>query len=138
MPRKVKACTSDTKWTTNKEIEFIFAMGNLKPVGINKHLYMDVITKRLSKALSKNVSSENNWSYLRTLYNLEELEKEEKLPFSNEQMEFKLDDDEYKYYKILSLKKVSLKKPSSAELSSDNNISLDGGLTEIVDSMGKL
>ena len=97
MAVKEKSETDDMEltWNTEEEVQLLYALDGLKPVGINKHFYMARICERLSKALKREVASESVWAHLRTLYNLDVLDQMERLPFTEEQVEFSLPESEY-------------------------------------------
>lgn len=40
--------SADHEWTAEEEIQLFYAMGGLKPVGVNKHFYIACITDRSS------------------------------------------------------------------------------------------
>lgn len=95
MAVKEKSESEDMEWSTEEEVQLLYALDGLKPVGINKHLYMARICERLSKALKREVAPDTVWAHLRTLYNLDVLDQMERLPFAEEQVEFSLPDSEF-------------------------------------------
>lgn len=95
MAVKEKSETEDMEWSTEEEVQLLYALDGLKPVGINKHLYMAQICERLSKALKREVASDTVWAHLRTLYNLDVLDQMERLPFIEEEVEFSLPESEF-------------------------------------------
>ncbi|XP_037813984.1 MRG/MORF4L-binding protein isoform X2 [Lucilia sericata] len=86
---------ADHEWTAEEEIQLFYAMGGLKPVGVNRHFYIACITDRLSRSLNRDYTTESIWVHLRTMYNLEALEDLEPLPFPNEEREFSLPEAEF-------------------------------------------
>lgn len=95
MAVKEKSESEDMEWSTEEEVQLLYALDGLKPVGINKHLYMAQICERLSKALKRDVASDTVWAHLRTLYNLDVLDQMERLPFIEEEVEFALPESEF-------------------------------------------
>lgn len=95
MAVKEKSETDDMEWSTEEEVQLLYALDGLKPVGINKHFYMARICERLSKALKRDIAPETVWAHLRTLYNLDVLDQMERLPFAEEQVEFSLPESEF-------------------------------------------
>lgn len=85
----------DFEWNTEEEVQLLYALDGLRPVGINKHFYMARICERMSTALKRDIAPEVIWAQLRTWYNLEALDQMERLPFAEEQVEFSLPDSEY-------------------------------------------
>ncbi|XP_075167577.1 MRG/MORF4L binding protein [Haematobia irritans] len=94
MTSRERSTTMD-QWTPEEEICLFFAMGCLKPVGVNKHFYMATIVERLSNSLNRDFTSENIWGHLRTLYNFKALDEMEPLPFPNDEKEFSLPEAEF-------------------------------------------
>lgn len=95
MAVKEKSESEDMEWSTEEEVQLLYALDGLKPVGINKHFYMACICERLSKALKREISPDTVWAHLRTLYNLDVLDQMERLPFVEEQVEFSLPESEF-------------------------------------------
>lgn len=85
----------DFEWNTEEEVQLLYALDGLRPVGINKHVYMARICERMSAALKRDIAPEVIWAQLRTWYNLEALDQMERLPFAEEQVEFSLPDSEF-------------------------------------------
>lgn len=95
----------DHEWTAEEEIQLFYAMGGLKPVGVNRHFYIACITDRLSRSLNRDYTTESIWVHLRTMYNLDALEDLEPLPFPNEEKEFSLPEAEFSL--LLSKKRAA-------------------------------
>lgn len=93
------------EWTPEEEIQLFYAMGQLKPVGVNRHFYIACIAERLSSSLNRDYSTESVWIHLRSLYNLDALEDLEPLPFPNEEKEFSLPEAEFS--SLLSKKRAT-------------------------------
>ena len=87
--------SADHEWTAEEEIQLFYAMGGLKPVGVNRHFYIACITDRLSRSLNRDYTTESIWVHLRSMFNLEALEELEPLPFPNEEKEFSLPEAEF-------------------------------------------
>lgn len=83
------------EWNTEEEVQLLYALDGLRPVGINKHVYMARICERMSTALKREILPEMIWTHLRTWYNLEALDQMERLPFTDEQVDFQLPDSEF-------------------------------------------
>lgn len=83
------------EWNTEEEVQLLYALDGLRPVGINKHVYMARICERMSTALKREILPEMIWTHLRTWYNLEALDQMERLPFADEQVDFTLPDSEF-------------------------------------------
>lgn len=85
----------DLEWSTEEEVQLLYALDGLRPVGINKHFYMARICERMSNALKRDISPDTIWTHLKTWYNLDALDQMERLPFAEEQVEFALPESEY-------------------------------------------
>lgn len=92
---------SDTKpgdtvfWDVDMEIQLFYAMANHKPVGINKHFHMACIWDKLSNSITKEISTQDIWTKLNTLYDLAMLEDTEPIPFPNHQVPYSLPDSDF-------------------------------------------
>lgn len=95
MAVKEKSESEDMEWSTEEEVQLLYALDGLKPVGINKHLYMARICERMSTALKREIAPDAVWAHLRTLYNLDVLDQMERLPFVEEETEFSLPESEF-------------------------------------------
>lgn len=80
------------EWSSEEEIQLFKALNGLKPVGINKHIFMAHICNRLSASLKRDINPDVVWAHLHTLYNLERLESLEHLRL--EQRDFVLPTDD--------------------------------------------
>lgn len=85
----------DLEWSTEEEVQLLYALDGLRPVGINKHFYMARICERMSNALKRDIAPETIWAHLRTWYNLDALDQMERVPFAEEEVEFFLPDSEF-------------------------------------------
>ena len=85
----------DLEWSTEEEVQLLYALDGLRPVGINKHFYMARICERMSTALKRDIAPETIWAHLRTWYNLDALDQMERVPFAEEEVEFELPDSEF-------------------------------------------
>ncbi|XP_013117779.1 MRG/MORF4L-binding protein [Stomoxys calcitrans] len=132
--RERNSTSSSDQWTPEEEIHLFFAMGCLKPVGVNKHFYMACIAERLSSSLNRDFTTESIWGHLRTLYNLEALDDLEPLPFPNEEKEFSLPEAEFssllKKIKEPEEIKPNNEQPSIIAIATDN-INKDKSLNQI-------
>lgn len=85
----------DMEWSAEEEIQLFLALGGLRPIGINKHINMACVCKRLSNALKRDIQPDTVWAHLNTMYNLEALNLMEPLPLPQELSEFSMPDSEY-------------------------------------------
>lgn len=92
---KEKSESEDMEWSTEEEVQLLYALDGLKPVGINKHFYMAQICERMTKALKRDIAPDTVWAHLRTWYNLDVLDQMERLPILDEQVEFSLPESEF-------------------------------------------
>lgn len=83
------------QWDVNMEIQLFYAMANHKPVGINKHFQMACIQEKLSNSIAKEVSTQDIWKHLETLYDLSMLVDTEPIPFPNHETPFSLPESEF-------------------------------------------
>lgn len=111
MAVKDKSEPEDLEWSTEEEVQLLYALDGLKPVGINKHFYMARICERMSNALKRDIAPETVWAHLRTWYNLDMLDQMEHLPFTDEQVEFSLPDSEFSALITKKLAETEEKKP---------------------------
>lgn len=111
MAVKDKSEPEDLEWSTEEEVQLLYALDGLKPVGINKHFYMARICERMSAALKRDIAPETVWAHLRTWYNLDYLDKMEHLPFTEEQVEFSLPESEFSALISKKLAETEEKKP---------------------------
>lgn len=95
MAVKEKSESEDMEWSTEEEVQLLYALDGLKPVGINKHFYMARICERMTKALKRDIAPDTVWAHLRTWYNLDVLDQMERIPFAEEQIEFSLPEPEF-------------------------------------------
>lgn len=88
--------TGDTfQWDVNTDNQLFYAMANLKPVGINRHFHMVSIWEKLSNSITKEITVQDIWKHLETLYDMQMLEDTEPIPFPNDEVAFSLPDDEF-------------------------------------------
>ncbi|XP_028166153.1 MRG/MORF4L-binding protein isoform X2 [Ostrinia nubilalis] len=83
------------EWDVDMEIQLFYAMANHKPVGINKHFHMACIWEKLSNSITKEISTQDIWKHLESLYDLSMLDDTERIPFPNHEMNFSLPDSEF-------------------------------------------
>lgn len=101
----------DLEWSTEEEVQLLYALDGLRPVGINKHFYMARICERMSTALKRDIAPETIWAHLRTWYNLDALDQMERVPFAEEEVEFALPDSEFSVLMNKKLAEAEEKKP---------------------------
>lgn len=109
MSTKDKSDSEDMEkffWGAEEEIQLFSALKKLKPVGINKYFFMACISDRLSSALNRDISSDQIWTHLKSLYNLTALDALEPLPFPNDECEFSLPETEFSAF--ISKKKIEI------------------------------
>ncbi|KAF9797732.1 hypothetical protein SFRURICE_017927 [Spodoptera frugiperda] len=82
-------------WDVDMEIQLFYAMANHKPVGINKHFHMACIWEKLSNSITKEISTQDIWKHLESLYDLNLLEDTEPIPFPNHEIPFSLPETEF-------------------------------------------
>ncbi|XP_065891125.1 MRG/MORF4L-binding protein-like [Dysidea avara] len=80
-------------WTPELEVALFHSMHGHKPVGLNKHFNMICIQFRLSRATGRQITTQQIWDHLKTMYDIETLDENECLPFPNDEKEFTLPDD---------------------------------------------
>lgn len=71
---------------------------------------MAFICDKLSDNLQRDIPSNNVWTHLETMYNLEALDEGESLPFPNDEKDFALPDAEYNILKLKKDEKTEEKK----------------------------
>lgn len=108
---KEKSESEDMEWSTEEEVQLLYALDGLKPVGINKHFYMARICERMTKALKRDIAPDTVWAHLRTWYNLDVLDQMERIPFADEQVEFSLPESEFSALINKKLAETEEKKP---------------------------
>ncbi|VVC86437.1 unnamed protein product [Leptidea sinapis] len=84
-------------WDVDMEIQLFYAMADHKPVGIDKHFHMACIWEKLSNSITKEITTEDIWKHLSTLYDTALLDETEPIPFPNHEVDFSLPEDEYGY-----------------------------------------
>lgn len=90
------AKTGDTvQWDVDMEVQLFYTMANHKPVGINKHFQMACIWEKLSNSITTEVSTNDIWKHLDTLYDLSMLDDTEPIPFPNHEVPFGLPENEF-------------------------------------------
>ncbi|CAH2211049.1 jg27769, partial [Pararge aegeria aegeria] len=88
--------TGDTvEWDVDMEIQLFYAMANHKPVGINKHFQMACIWEKLSNSITKEISTNDIWRHLETLYDMTMLDDTEPIPFPNHENAFSLPESDF-------------------------------------------
>ncbi|XP_060807185.1 MRG/MORF4L-binding protein isoform X2 [Amyelois transitella] len=83
------------EWDVDMEIQLFYAMANHKPVGINKHFQMACIWEKLSNSITKEISTQDIWKHLESLYDLSMLDDTERIPFPNQEVPFSLPESEF-------------------------------------------
>ncbi|XP_014371591.1 MRG/MORF4L-binding protein isoform X3 [Papilio machaon] len=85
----------DLEWDVDMEIQLFYAMANHKPVGIKKHFNMVGIWEKLTNSITKEISTQDIWKHLDTLYDMAMLEDTEPIPFPNNEVVFNLPEQEF-------------------------------------------
>lgn len=111
MAVKEKSESEDMEWSTEEEVQLLYALDGLKPVGINKHFHMAQICERMTKALKRDIAPDTVWAHLRTWYNLDVLDQMERIPILDEQVEFSLPESEFSALINKKLAETEEKKP---------------------------
>lgn len=63
------------EWTPEMETNLFYSMIDFKPVGENKHFNMIFIYQKFNSLNDRKLTSEQLWSHLNTLYDLQALVK---------------------------------------------------------------
>ncbi|KAG7300974.1 hypothetical protein JYU34_015334 [Plutella xylostella] len=93
---EVEAKAGDTlEWDVDMEIQLFYAMVNHKPVGINRHFQMACIWEKLSNSINKEISTQDIWKHLESMYDLQMLYDTEPIPFPNDEVAFSLPEGEF-------------------------------------------
>ncbi|XP_061723823.1 MRG/MORF4L-binding protein isoform X1 [Cydia pomonella] len=93
---EVEAKPADTvEWDVDMENQLFYAMANHKPVGINKHFQMACIWEKLSNSITKEISTQDIWKHLESLYDISMLDDTEPIPFPNHEVPFCLPESEF-------------------------------------------
>lgn len=111
----------DLEWSTEEEVQLLYALDGLRPVGINKHFYMARICERMSAALKRDIAPESIWAHLRTWYNLDALDQMERVPFAEEEVDFFLPDSEFSALKIKKMAEVEENSKKPIEIKTEPN-----------------
>lgn len=82
-------------WDVDMEIQLFYAMANYKPVGVNKYFHMACIWEKLTNSLNKDITTEDIWKHLESLYDIPLLDYTEPIPFPNQEVHFSLPDNEF-------------------------------------------
>ena len=64
---------SPVQWTPEMEVNLLYSMIDHKPVGVNKHFHMIFIYEKFNNLCDKNLTVDQIWQRLGTLYDLKEL-----------------------------------------------------------------
>ncbi|XP_013174218.1 PREDICTED: MRG/MORF4L-binding protein isoform X3 [Papilio xuthus] len=83
------------EWDVDMEIQLFYAMANHKPVGIKKHFHMVGIWEKLTNSITKEISTQDIWKHLDTLYDMAMLEDTEPIPFPNNEVVFNLPEQDF-------------------------------------------
>lgn len=90
---------SSFPWSTSSELALFQILAKHKPAGMNKHFSMAVAVEALANTLDaeeKQVTGEDIWAKLRTMYDLAAVDdREEVIPFPLEEREFSLPRREF-------------------------------------------
>lgn len=132
MAVKEKSESEDMEWSIEEEVQLMYALDGLKPVGINKHFYMARICERMSKALKREIAPDTVWAHLRTLYNLDVLDQMERLPFVEEEVEFSLPESEFSA--LINKKLAETEEKKIVEVKTDVSIKSELGFNLVFTS----
>ncbi|VDD81549.1 unnamed protein product [Mesocestoides corti] len=80
-------------WSVDDEIKLFHALMYFKPVGLDRNFQMICLAYRLNFTEKLGYSVSDIWQHLSKLYNLEELNESEVIPFPNKSSEFSLPDE---------------------------------------------
>lgn len=119
MAVKENSEAEDLEWSTEEEVQLLYALDGLRPVGINKHIYMARICERMSTALKRDIAPESIWAHLRTWYNLDALDQMERVPFAEKEEEFALPDSEFSA--LMSKKLAEVEEKKQIEIKTEPN-----------------
>ncbi|XP_049880196.1 MRG/MORF4L-binding protein isoform X2 [Pectinophora gossypiella] len=92
---EVKPADEAVEWDVDMDIQLFYAMANHKPVGINKHFHMACIWEKLSNSITKEISTQDIWKHLESLYDMSMLDDTEPIPFPNHEQPFSLPESEF-------------------------------------------
>ncbi|XP_071500283.1 MRG/MORF4L-binding protein-like [Diadema antillarum] len=90
-----KAAGDELVWNTELEVSLFYAMRGHKPVGVNKNFQMMCIHEKFNQATGRQVTSQQIWDHLGTMYDMQALHESEILPFPNKEVEFTLPPSEF-------------------------------------------
>ncbi|KAF8770947.1 uncharacterized protein LOC129989382 [Argiope bruennichi] len=89
-----KSLTGDEiEWNSRVETLLLYALFNLKPVGVNRYFAMLGIHHKFSNFLDREISSKVIWDHLDSMYDMPALHESEIIPFPNEEVDFELSED---------------------------------------------
>ncbi|CAL1298364.1 unnamed protein product [Larinioides sclopetarius] len=89
-----KSLTGDEiEWTSRVETLLLYALFNLKPVGVNRYFTMVGIHLKFSNYLNREITSKVIWDHLDSMYDMPALHESEIIPFPNEEVDFELPED---------------------------------------------
>lgn len=81
------------QWSPEKEVQLFYALKGRRPVGINRFFQMMFIQEEFSNLTGQDVSSEEIWKYLETLYDLDALNENEEESIVGEEKDFILPEE---------------------------------------------
>ncbi|CDI97287.1 MRG binding protein [Echinococcus multilocularis] len=93
-------------WSLEDEIKLFHGLMFFKPVGLDRNFQMICLAYRLQVKENLPCSIKSIWEHLSKLYNLEELNESEAIPYPHRPAEFSL-PDEFKEIKSLAFPRVS-------------------------------
>ncbi|GFY57037.1 hypothetical protein TNIN_199861 [Trichonephila inaurata madagascariensis] len=83
----------EIEWNSRVETLLLYALFNLKPVGVNRFFTMVGIHMKFSNSINKEISSKVIWDHLDSMYDMSALHESEMIPFPNEEKEFQLPEE---------------------------------------------
>ncbi|VEL30149.1 unnamed protein product [Protopolystoma xenopodis] len=94
----MKSCESTLSpgsfdWDLESEIKLFHALMSHKPVGVDRHFQMIYIMNYLSTSLDKPITASQVWKRLSEMYDMDELQEAEVMPFPTKLTEFALSSD---------------------------------------------
>ncbi|GFT14764.1 hypothetical protein NPIL_77861 [Nephila pilipes] len=84
---------NEIEWTSQVETLLLYALFNLKPVGVNRFFTMVGIHMKFSSSINREISSKVIWDRLDTMYDMSALHELEMIPFPNEEKDFELPEE---------------------------------------------
>jgi len=107
------------EWNVDMEAQLFYAMRGHKPVGVNRHFQMACIFEKFRNSSNqKDVTSQQIWDHLESMYDMAALHESEIVPFPNDEVDFLLPETDFGNLLKKETKKEE-EKAKSIESSSD-------------------